>query len=156
MPAASGSRNGFAGGVEPRNFRMMRTPPFYYRETGGIRITVRPVFLAEQSRPSRNHYVFAYFVRIENVSAKTVQLLSRHWYIHDSVGEDTEVEGEGVVGEQPVIAPGHVHEYHSFCVLRSPAGHMEGTYKFVDERNEALVAAIPRFNLAVGSAQQAE
>jgi ApaG protein len=76
-----------------------------------------------------------------------VQLLSRHWYIHDSIGEDYEVAGDGVVGEQPTLLPGGVHEYNSFCVLRSPNGHMEGSYRFVCDDDTSFDAAIPRFLL---------
>jgi ApaG protein len=121
--------------------------PFFYRETHGIRVTVRPVFLPAQSQPSPPQFVFAYHVRIENVGAQAAQLLSRRWLIHDSIGEDTEVEGEGVVGEQPVIAPGHVHEYQSFCVLKSPSGYMEGAYAFRRADKSRFDAAIPRFDL---------
>lgn len=121
--------------------------PLFYRETDGIRITVRPEFLADQSRPSQRHFVFAYHVRIENVGQQAAQLLARRWLIHDSAGRDTEVEGEGVVGEQPVVAPGKVHEYQSFCVLQSGSGHMEGTYRFVRADGTTFDAMIPRFIL---------
>lgn len=125
----------------------MSRRPFYYRETDAIRITVRPEFLPEQSRPSQRHFVFAYHVRIENVGRQEAQLLSRRWLIHDSAGRDTEVEGEGVVGEQPRIAPGRVHEYQSFCVLQSGSGHMEGSYRFVRADGSTFDAIIPRFDL---------
>lgn len=129
----------------------MNTPrPFYYRETQGIRITVRPMFLEEQSLPTLHRYVFAYFIRIENVGRRTVQLLARHWHIHDSIGEDTEVEGDGVVGQQPTLASGDVHEYNSFCILKSPSGHMEGTYRFRYADDSLFDAVIPRFLLSVG------
>ena len=99
----------------------MTARSFFYRETEGIRVTVRPVYLRDHSEPSQSHYVFAYFVRIENVGTMAAQLLTRRWLIHDSVGDgvDTEVIGEGVVGEQPTIMPGAVHEYQSFCILKS-------------------------------------
>jgi ApaG protein len=126
--------------------------PFFYRETAGIRITVRPAFLADQSRPSFGQFVFAYRVRIENVGTQAAQLVSRRWDIHDSIGEDSQVEGEGVVGEQPVIRPGGVHEYRSFCVLKSPNGHMEGWYRFVRADGTTFEAQIPRFLLRVGGA----
>jgi ApaG protein len=126
----------------------MPTKPFYYRETQGIRISVRPLYLAEQSQPALRRYVFAYFIRIENTSQRTVQLMTRHWYIHDSIGEDSEVAGDGVVGEQPKLAPGDVHEYQSFCILKSPSGHMEGAYRFVHADDSLIDAAIPRFELA--------
>jgi ApaG protein len=125
----------------------MSRRPFFYRETEGIRITVRPLYLPDQSSPARRHFVFAYFIRIENVSAAAAQLLTRRWLIHDSIGEDTEVEGEGVVGEQPLLEPGTVHEYQSFCVLRSRSGYMEGHYTFVREDGTEFRAAIPRFEL---------
>lgn len=126
----------------------MAASPFFYRETFGIRITVRPMYLRDQSEPSAGHYVFAYFVRIENVGGQPAQLISRRWLIHDSIGEDTEVRGEGVVGEQPVIAPGQVHEYQSFCILKSGEGFMEGHYDFVRTDGSAFAAEIPRFVLS--------
>src|SRR6476660_5884654 len=121
---------------------------FYYREPDGIRITVRPVYLREHSETAQGHYVFAYYVRIENVGAQPAQLLTRRWLIHDSIGEDTEVIGEGVVGDQPVIATGGVHEYQSFCVLKSGEGFMEGQSGFLRQDGESFEAAIPRFILS--------
>ncbi|MGZ8411261.1 MAG: Co2+/Mg2+ efflux protein ApaG [Gemmatirosa sp.] len=122
--------------------------PFFHRQTEGIRVTVRPSYLRDQSRPGAAQYVFAYHVRIENVGDQSAQLLTRRWQIHDEGGEDTEVEGEGVVGEQPAIAPGRVHEYRSFCVLKSPRGWMEGRYRFVRADGSRFEALIPRFQLA--------
>lgn len=124
---------------------------FYYRESSGIRITVRPIYLRDQSDPSARHYVFAYFVRIENVGTATAQLLSRRWLIHDSAGEDVEVNGDGVVGEQPVIAPGQVHEYQSFSILKSGEGYMEGHYNFVRPDSTTFQAEIPRFVLSASA-----
>ena len=129
---------------------------FFYRMSNGIRVTVRPVFLRDQSDAAAQHYVFAYFVRVENVSGRSVQLLSRRWQIHDDIGEDVEVVGDGVVGEQPLIPSGSVHEYQSFCVLKSGEGYMEGQYFFVRAADEAggetFTADIPRFTLsATGS-----
>lgn len=129
----------------------MTTRPFYYRETEGIRVTVRPLYLPDHSRPARSEFVFAYFVRLENVGAAPAQLRWRHWHIHDDIGEDTEVEGEGVVGEQPLIAPGGTHEYQSFCVLRSPSGWMEGSYTFARPGGDRFAAAIPRFDLQMAT-----
>ena len=129
----------------------MSQPPFYYRESSGIRVTVRPVYLRDQSDPAARHYVFAYFVRIENVGGQAAQLISRRWLIHDSAGEDTEVEGEGVVGEQPLIAPGRVHEYQSFCILKSGEGYMEGHYDFVRADSTSFKAEIPRFLLSASA-----
>jgi ApaG protein len=125
----------------------MSPRPLYHRQSNGIRVTVRPSFLPQQSEPERGHYVFSYAIRIENVGKETGKLMSRYWFIHDSSGEDAEVEGEGVVGEQPVVPPGGVHEYQSFCVLRTPLGYMEGRYFFVRPDGSTFTADIPRFEL---------
>jgi ApaG protein len=126
---------------------------FYHRITDGIRITVRPSFVADQSRPEEGRFVFAYAVRIENVGTTAAQLTHRVWRIHDSIGggEDQEVQGEGVVGEQPVVSPGAVYEYESFCVLKSPQGSMEGAYRFEREDETAFAAQIPKFFLDAGA-----
>ena len=127
---------------------------FYYKMTDGVRITVRPVFLPERSHASKQQFVFAYFVRIENTGAEPAQLRTRRWLIHDSIGEDTVVEGEGVVGEQPVLARGQVHEYQSFCVLKSASGWMEGQYFFQRSDGTTFPADIPRFHLTAGEAAE--
>jgi ApaG protein len=123
--------------------------PMFYQVTEGIRVTVRPYFAAEHSDPLEPRYVFVYRIRIENTSDRTAQLLWRHWYIHDVIAGDSEVEGEGVVGEQPVLAPGDTHEYESFCVLRGPLGHMEGYYEFKRPDRTLFRATVPRFPLSV-------
>jgi len=124
-------------------------PAMYYRITEGIRVTVQPFHLPQQSLPHAGRYVFAYQIRIENVGDRAAQLVWRHWYIHDPVAGDSEVEGEGVVGEQPLLAPGAVHEYQSFCVLEGPEGTMEGHYEFVRPDATRFRAAIPLFHLRV-------
>jgi ApaG protein len=126
--------------------------PFFYRMTGEIRIRVHPLFLDQQSKPAEGRYVFAYVVRIENVGREGAHLLRRRWLIHDAIGEDTEVEGEGVVGQQPVIPPGGVHEYQSYCVLKSTSGYMEGTYTFERPDRTTFDAQIPRFTLSAEAA----
>ena len=126
----------------------MPASQFFYKESNGIRITARPMYLRDQSDPSQNHYLFAYFIRIENIASLPAQLLSRRWLIHDEIGEDTEVTGEGVVGEQPLINPGSVHEYQSFCVLKSGEGFMEGHYTFLKPDGGTFDATIPRFILS--------
>ncbi len=123
-------------------------PPFFYRLTAGIRITVRPTYLRERSNPMLEQYVFAYNIRIENIGEQAAQLRTRRWLIHDEAVGDTVVEGEGVVGEQPHLLPGQVHEYRSFCVLKAPHGWMEGAYHFVREDASVFDATIPRFTLA--------
>lgn len=115
-----------------------------------MRITVQPVYLAAHSLPPRR-YVFAYFIRIENVGKETAQLFWRHWRIHDEATGDQEVSGEGVVGECPTLAPGDVHEYNSFCVLEGPKGFMEGYYHFRRADGSVFRARIPRFLLEAPS-----
>jgi len=119
----------------------------YKSTTENITVKVRPVFLAGQSDVMIRKFVFAYFVRIENHSKERVQLLRRHWYIHDSTGELKEVEGEGVVGQTPIISPGKAYEYNSFCVLESFEGYMEGTYSMERANGELFDIKIPRFTL---------
>lgn len=119
----------------------------YYRITEGIRVTVHPRYLPEHSDLFAPRHVFGYRIRIENVGDRAAQLVWRHWYIHDAVAGDSEVEGEGVVGEQPLLAPGDVHDYKSFCVLQGTGGSMEGYYEFVRPGGARFRAAIPRFVL---------
>jgi ApaG protein len=119
----------------------------FYRITDGIRVTAQPVYLAHHSSPATARYVFAYHIRVENVGGLAARLMWRHWYIHDPVAGDSEVEGEGVIGEQPLITPGGVHEYQSFCVLQAPEGSMEGFYELVRPDGTRFRADIPRFLL---------
>ena len=120
-----------------------------YHTTAGIKVSAQPFYLAEQSDPDDARYVFAYRMRIENVGDQPAQLIWRHWFIHDPVAGSTEIEGEGVVGEQPMLGPGEVHEYQSFCVLQGPGGHMEGFYEFARPDGSRFRAAIPRFMLRI-------
>ena len=119
----------------------------YAATTEDITIKVYTVYLDGQSDPLVRKFVFAYFVRIENHGVEDVQLLRRHWYINHAGGRVEEVEGEGVVGKQPVIPPGKSHEYNSFCILETYEGTMEGTYLFQRGAGEYFRAAIPRFTL---------
>ncbi len=121
--------------------------PFFYRESNRVRVTVRTALVGSRAHGERAQFVFAYFVRIENVGEQAVQLLSRRWLIHDAEAGDSEVVGDGVVGQQPTIPPGAVHEYRSSCVLSSPSGYMEGSYFFVRADGSRFAAEIPRFTL---------
>lgn len=134
----------------------MRPAPFFYRLTAGIRVTVRPHYVAMQSVPEHGRFVFAYHIRIENVSSRGAQLRTRYWLIHDEIGEETEVRGDGVVGAQPFLTPGDIHEYQSFCVLKSPSGWMEGHYGFLSEDGQPFEVEIPRFELAIAPARPEE
>jgi ApaG protein len=119
----------------------------YEKATKGIRVEVRPRFSLADSDPSDGTFVFSYNISMANESDSTAQLLFRHWLIHDSAGDDSLVDGEGVVGEQPVLEPGDSHEYRSYCVLRSPVGYMEGHYTFVRADGEQFRVEVPRFHL---------
>jgi len=116
--------------------------------TKGIKVSVEVEYQPEYSSPSQYHYVFTYRVTIENNSDKTIQLLRRHWYIHDAGYTYREVEGEGVVGQQPVLEPGQVHHYVSGCNLKSGLGNMHGRYlmeRLID--GEVMEVVIPQFNM---------
>ncbi len=117
--------------------------------TRGFEVSVESFYLEEHSVPEEDRYTFAYRIRLRNKGAETVQLISRHWVITDSTGEVTEVQGEGVVGEQPVLAPGEEHEYTSGSHLKSPMGTMQGTYQMQTASGETFDAEIPCFTLAV-------
>ena len=113
-----------------------------------IRIHVTTAYLETQSVPSEQRYAFSYRIRIENHGTRAAKLLSRHWLITDGNQRTQEVRGEGVVGEQPLIAPGNAHEYTSGAVIATPVGSMRGFYHFVDDSGEAFEAPIPVFTLA--------
>jgi ApaG protein len=115
--------------------------------TENIKVSVRPLYLEAESNVLSRKFVFAYFITIENLSSDAVQLLRRHWIITHDTGKVEEVEGEGVIGKQPVILPGRKHEYNSFCILESLEGFMEGTYLMKRSNEETFSIVIPRFIL---------
>lgn len=117
--------------------------------TNGIRVQVTTKFLPERSSPKDNEYWFAYFIRISNVGSETAQLLSRHWVITNTDGEEEEVRGEGVIGLKPVLAPGATHDYNSFCHLKTSVGTMHGSYTMVTPTGDTFDARIAPFTLAV-------
>jgi ApaG protein len=96
--------------------------------TQGVKVSVETEYQPSYSSPSQYHYVFTYRITIENQSDFTIQLMRRQWYIHDAGFQPREVEGEGVVGQQPVLEPGQSHQYVSGCNLKSGIGKMVGTY----------------------------
>ena len=121
--------------------------------TRGIRIIVQPRFVAEQSDPGADHYLFAYHITIRNEGEDTVQLLSRHWVITDGEGQVEEVRGPGVVGYQPVLAAGEEFQYTSGCPLSTPVGTMHGEFNMVlQESQQRFDAKINPFRLAVPTA----
>jgi ApaG protein len=97
--------------------------------THGIRVEVLSRHSPENSRPGQGEWVFEYTVRITNQGTETVQLLTRHWIITDALEEPVEVKGPGVIGKQPVLAPGESFKYSSWCPLKTPTGMMRGTYQ---------------------------
>lgn len=119
----------------------------YVETTRSVTVTVQPFYLEDQSSPGDNHYVWAYHVRIENHGQETIQLRRRHWRITDSYGRIQEVRGAGVVGEQPVLAPGESFEYTSGTPLATPSGIMVGSYGMETEDGENFEIAIPAFSL---------
>jgi ApaG protein len=119
----------------------------YSEITRSIKVTVKPFYLEDQSSPTENHYVWAYHVRIENRGRETVQLRHRHWKITDSRGQMKEVRGDGVVGEQPVLAPGQSFEYTSGTPLPTPSGIMVGSYEMETRAGDSFSVQIPAFSL---------
>ena len=116
--------------------------------TDGITVRVAVNFLPEQSHVSAGKWFWVYHIRIENRSDETIQLLTRHWRITDGRGMVNFVDGDGVVGEQPVLKPGQSHDYVSGCPLTTPMGSMEGHYTFIRRDGEKFAVAIPFFPLA--------
>jgi ApaG protein len=116
--------------------------------TNGIRITVQTAFVEEQSNADNHHYAFVYRIYIRNESGSTVQLLRRHWEILDGYSLRRVVRGDGVVGRQPVIAPGTEHHYVSGSVFATPIGRMQGHYVMWDSQSEEeFEVEIPPFLL---------
>ena len=122
--------------------------PTSFAVTEGIRVRVQSLYLPDQSSPRDDRYVFAYTITISNESARTAQLRTRHWVITDSRGTVEEVRGDGVVGEQPRLAPGQSFQYTSGCVLTTPVGTMHGTYRMWRDDGSYFDAVIAPFSLA--------
>jgi ApaG protein len=114
-----------------------------------LEVTVQPRYLPDQSDPSAGQYAFAYTVRVTNAGTVPTQLISRHWVITDGNGKVVEVKGLGVVGHQPLLAPGQSFEYTSGSQIATPAGSMHGSYFCVAEDGERFEAPIPAFALSM-------
>jgi ApaG protein len=115
--------------------------------TLGIRVQVRSEYRADRSAPSAGRHLFTYTIRISNEGRDPAKLLSRHWVITDANGDHEEVVGDGVVGQQPHLAPGESFEYTSFCVLKTPHGSMRGTYQMRRDDGTSFDAVIAPFSL---------
>ncbi|MFA6122446.1 MAG: Co2+/Mg2+ efflux protein ApaG [Sphingomonas sp.] len=126
----------------------------YVAETRGVIVRVAVSFLPEQSEPERGRWFWAYHIRLENAGPQAVQLLTRHWIITDGRGARHSVEGEGVIGEQPLIGPGESFDYVSGCPLSTSTGSMLGSYHMMGEDGSGFDVEIPKFALiapAVGA-----
>ena len=119
----------------------------YSAVTRQIEVLVEPEFLPERSSPENRQFFWAYSIVIVNEGSETVQLKTRHWIITDGLGQQQEVRGEGVVGEQPVIGPGERYEYTRGVPHTTPSGFMTGSYQMVTESGEKFDLAIPLFSL---------
>ncbi len=118
--------------------------------TSNIEVSVKPAFLEHCSDIQNGQFHFSYTITITNKNQESIQLLSRHWKIMDSLSPTRYVNGEGVVGEQPIILPGESYSYQSYCELYSNLGFMEGSYIFTKESTQELVEVrIPRFELSL-------
>ncbi|MBL4706912.1 MAG: Co2+/Mg2+ efflux protein ApaG [Flavobacteriales bacterium] len=116
--------------------------------TDKVSVKVKPSYEAAHSSPAKHEYYFSYSIQISNEGNSAIQLLSRHWFIFDSNGQYSEIKGEGVLGEQPIIHPNQTHAYQSFCHLKSDIGMMWGTYlmKIVDT-GKLFEVSIPEFQM---------
>ena len=114
-----------------------------------ILVEVTPAYIAEQSNPGDDHYVFSYTVTIRNQGQSPAKLMTRHWIITDGDGETLEVHGEGVVGEQPYIKPGEGYQYTSGTFMKTPVGTMKGSYQMISDNGVTFDAEIPSFTLSV-------
>ncbi|MBM3633103.1 MAG: Co2+/Mg2+ efflux protein ApaG [Alphaproteobacteria bacterium] len=132
----------------------MTSDSTFTQTTNTIRVSVLPVYLQNQSNPPNNLFVWAYHICIENKGCETFQLLSRYWKITDAHGKIQEVQGTGVVGEQPVLHPGETFEYTSSVSLTLPSGVMGGCYEMQSPRGETIEVVIPLFSLDSPEAQR--
>lgn len=119
----------------------------YSQRTEGFEVRVQPAFLPEQSDPDRGRWVWVYRVVVRNEGAVPARLVARHWSIMDANGRTEIVDGPGVVGQTPLIAPGSSYEYHSGCPLPTPGGSMTGHYVMEREDGTRFDIAIPAFSL---------
>ena len=119
----------------------------YSKTTNGVTVTVTPYFLEDQSSPQEDHYVWAYQVNIRNTSSNTIKLNHRNWVIIDANGKIMNIQGEGVVGEFPILHPGESFEYTSGTPLKTSNGFMQGFYLMSQNNGEQLKIDIPTFSL---------
>ncbi len=120
--------------------------------TQGVKVSVNSIFCGVQERNQQKHYLFDYYISIENLSTSTVQLHTRHWEIYDSLNHNEIIEGEGVIGMQPILKSGEKHSYKSHCILLSNCGSMKGFYTMIDlDLKKSFKVEIPKFQLQTES-----
>lgn len=117
----------------------------YENRDESVEIKVTPFYVKERSSPEHSQYFYAYKVTMTNYREESIKLVHRHWKIKDGKGKHYEVQGSGVVGEQPVLMPGESYEYQSFCPLHSPFGNMRGKFQFIDQFGQRFWATVPVF-----------
>lgn len=116
--------------------------------TEGVKVSVRTKYMQDYSSPEQLHFVFGYKVKIINNSSETIQLLKRKWEIFDSIGLNRNVDGEGVIGQRPILEPGQSHEYTSGCNFKSSMGKMLGSYEFIRLSDKKIFDVyIPEFHM---------
>jgi ApaG protein len=119
----------------------------YLEITNDIQVEADPFYVEDQSSPSTSYYFFAYNIKISNCGNKKVKILSRHWIINDGTGHQREVQGSGIVGQQPHIRPGDSFEFTSFCPLPTHTGNMRGVFYVINEDGDTFEIRIPLFFL---------
>ena len=124
---------------------LIETTEYYFESTQDVLVEVFPSYVPERSAPESNQYFYAYKIKITNNSQTACRVIHRHWKIKDGNGKTYDVQGSGVVGEQPMLKPGESFEYTSFCPLHSPYGNMRGKYQMIDEFGERFWVTVPVF-----------
>jgi ApaG protein len=117
----------------------------YCEDTEDIRVEVWPCYVPEKSDPEKNYFFFAYTVKITNLGQGKLRLLRRHWIIRNGKGREEHIQGDGVVGEKPILLQGENFRYTSFCPLETPTGNMRGKYEFCDDHGHSFWVKIPLF-----------
>lgn len=128
---------------------LLKAPPLMPAKSHDISVKTRTVYIADQSDPANDRYVFAYTISITNTGSVAAQLISRHWVITDATDKVQEVRGKGVVGEQPHLRPGESFEYTSGSAIATPVGTMRGSYQMVADDGVKFDVVIPEFTLSM-------
>lgn len=139
--------NGIAHNDGRKDVKDIGENAMYRATTRGIEVNVTPQFIPDRSSPEDSYFFWAYTIEIVNKGSETVQLKTRYWRITDARGRVQEVKGAGVVGEEPVLAPGEAFEYTSGVPLPTPSGFMVGRYGMISTRGERFEIEVPAFSL---------